>query len=53
MRRFRFHLGTLLILVLILVVGFAAIRGSNETWDGSVFSGSRSKQDAGSQSRRE
>src|SRR5271166_5644353 len=38
MRRFRFHIGTLLLLVLILGVGFAALRESNETWDGSIFS---------------
>ena len=33
MRRFRFHLGTLVILVLLLGVGFAALRESDETWD--------------------
>ena len=38
MRRFRFHLGTLVILVLVLGVGFAALRESNETWDSSIFS---------------
>ena len=38
MRRFRFHIGTLVILVLILGVGFAALRESDETWDSSVFS---------------
>ncbi len=38
MRRFRFHIGTLLILVLILGVGFAALRESDETWDSSIFS---------------
>ena len=38
MRRFRFHIGTLLLLVLILGVGFAALRESDETWDRSVFS---------------
>src|SRR5271157_1563167 len=37
MRRFRFHIGTLLILVLILGVGFAALRESDETWDSSIF----------------
>src|SRR5271157_76556 len=37
MRRFRFHLGTLVILVLLLGVGFAAVRESNETWDSSIF----------------
>ena len=38
MRRFRFHFGTLVILVLLLGVGFAALRESNETWDSSIFS---------------
>ena len=38
MRRFRFHLGTLVILVLVLGVGFAALRESNETWDSIIFS---------------
>ena len=38
MRRFRFHIGTLLILVLILGGGFAALRESDETWDSSIFS---------------
>ncbi len=38
MRRFRFHLGTLVILVLLLGVSFAALRESNETWDSSIFS---------------
>ena len=38
MRPFRFHIGTLLILVLILGVGFAALRESNEIWDSSIFS---------------
>ena len=38
MRRFSFHLRTLLILVLLLCVGFAALRESNETWDNSIFS---------------
>jgi len=37
MRRFRFHLGTLVIVVLILGVSFAAIRESNEIWDSGVF----------------
>ena len=31
MRRFRFHLGTLVILVVVLGVGFAAIKESNES----------------------
>ena len=38
MRRFRFHLGTLLMLVLVLGIGFAALRESNETWDSGIFS---------------
>jgi hypothetical protein len=38
MRRFRFHLGTLLVMVLLVGVGFAALRESNETWDSSIFS---------------
>ena len=38
MRRFRFHLGTLVILVLLVGVGFAALRESNEIWDSSIFS---------------
>jgi WD40 repeat protein len=37
MRRFRFHLGTLVILVLILGIGLAALRESNEIWDSGVF----------------
>jgi hypothetical protein len=38
MRRFRFQLGTLVILVLLIGVGFAALRESNEMWDSSIFS---------------
>ena len=38
MSRFRFHLGTLVILVLLLGVGFAARRESNEIWDSNIFS---------------
>ena len=38
MRSFRFHLGNLVILVLLLGVGFAALRESNEIWDSIVFS---------------
>jgi hypothetical protein len=37
MRRFRFHIGTLIILVLVLGVSFAALRESNDTWDSGVF----------------
>ena len=35
---FRFHLGTLVILVLLLGVAFAALRESSEIWDSSIFS---------------
>jgi FG-GAP-like repeat len=38
MRRFRFHLGTIVILVLLLAVGLAALRESNEIWESSIFS---------------
>ena len=38
MRRFRFHLGTLVILVLLVGVGLAALRESNEIWDSTIFS---------------
>jgi MFS family permease len=38
MRRFRFHLGTLVMLVLLLGVGIAALRESNDTWDSGIFS---------------
>ena len=38
MRRFRFHIGAIAILILVLGVGFAALRESNETWDSSIFS---------------
>jgi hypothetical protein len=37
MRRFRFHIGTLIILVVVLGVSFAALRESNEIWDHGVF----------------
>ena len=37
MRRFRFHLGTLVIVVLILGISFAALRESNEVWDSAIF----------------
>ena len=37
MRRFRFHLGTLVILVLVLGAGLAALRESNEIWDSGIF----------------
>jgi hypothetical protein len=38
MRRLRFHLGTIVILVVFLAVSFAALRESNEMWDSSIFS---------------
>jgi hypothetical protein len=38
MRRFRFHLGSLVIVVLLMGIGFAALRESNEIWDNSIFS---------------
>jgi hypothetical protein len=37
MRRFRFHIGGLLILIILLGVGFAALRESNELWDSGIF----------------
>jgi hypothetical protein len=37
MRRFRFHIGTLVLLVLVLGVSFAALRESNDAWDSGVF----------------
>ena len=37
MKRFRFHLGSLVKLVLLLGVGLAALRESNEIWDSSIF----------------
>ena len=37
MRRFRFRIGTLLILIMVLGIGFAALRESNDTWDSGVF----------------
>jgi hypothetical protein len=37
MRRFRFHIGSLIVLVLVLGVSFAALRESDEVWDGGVF----------------
>ncbi len=37
MQRFRFHLGTLVSLVLVFGVGFAALRESIEIWDSGVF----------------
>ena len=37
MRRFRFHIGTLLATVLILGIAFAALRESNQIWDSGAF----------------
>ena len=37
MRRNRFHIGTLVILVLVLGVSFAALRESNDLWDSGLF----------------
>ncbi len=38
MRRLRFRLGTLVLLVLVLGVALAALRESNDTWDSSILS---------------
>jgi hypothetical protein len=37
MRRFRFNIASLLVVVLILGGGFAALRESNELWESGVF----------------
>jgi hypothetical protein len=37
MRRFRFHLGTLVLVVLVIGTGLAALRECNENWDSGVF----------------
>jgi hypothetical protein len=37
MRRFRFRIGTILILIFVLGVGFAALRESSDIWDSGVF----------------
>jgi hypothetical protein len=37
MRRFRFNIASLLVVVLLVAVGFAALRESNEVWDSGVF----------------
>jgi hypothetical protein len=37
MRRFRFHLGTLVLVVLVIGTGLAALHESNEIWDSVVF----------------
>jgi hypothetical protein len=38
MKRIRFHISTLVVLVLVLGVGFAALRESNNLWDSGLFS---------------
>jgi hypothetical protein len=37
MRGFRFHLGTLMIVVMFLGVGFAALRESHDLWESGVL----------------
>jgi hypothetical protein len=37
MRSFRFHIGSLVILILIIGVGFAALRESSDLWENGVF----------------
>ena len=37
MRCFRYHIGTLVILVLVLAISFAALRESNDLWESGVF----------------
>jgi type IV secretory pathway VirB2 component (pilin) len=37
MRRFRFNIASLLVVVLIVAVGFAALRESNDLWDSGLF----------------
>jgi hypothetical protein len=37
MRRFRFNIASLLVVVLVLGVGFAALRESNDHWDSGLF----------------
>ena len=37
MKRFRYRIASLLILVLLLGVGFAALREANDLWDGCVL----------------
>ncbi len=38
MRRIRFNIASLLVVVLILGIGFAALRESSDLWDGGIFS---------------
>ena len=37
MRRFRFSIASLLVVVLYVAVGFAALRESNDLWESGVF----------------
>jgi len=37
MKRIRFNIASLLVVILVLGVGFAALRESNDLWDSSVF----------------
>ena len=37
MRSFRFHLGTLVIVILVLGLGFAALRESSDLWESGIF----------------
>jgi hypothetical protein len=37
MRKFRFHIGSFVILILLFAVCLAALREANEIWDSSVF----------------
>ena len=37
MRRIRFNIASLLVVVLLVAVGFAALRESNDLWDSGVF----------------
>jgi hypothetical protein len=37
LRRFRYHIGTLVIIVLLLGIAFAALRESTDMWDNGVF----------------
>lgn len=38
MRRIRFNIASLLVVILVLGVGFAALRESSDLWNSSVFS---------------
>jgi len=37
MKRFRFHIGSLVLLVLLLGIGFAALRESSDLWESGLF----------------